>query len=317
MNKYLFSAFVFLLLSLFTGVQGLHAETWRIGTWKTAQTIQPFFYEDFSGSARVQVFPFTNPADQRSALLAGSLDMTGTTLVHAIAAASRGEPVVLVAALCNKSSALVVHKNSQVQDVADLKEMSIGYVPGTMHEVLLRETLEQHGVDPERDVNLRRVDFFDMGTALARGDIDAFLSGEPFPSLAVHQGYGRILTYPYFDDSIGHINAGLLVTSKTVKERPELVQSMVNAHMQATEHLTRHKDQWLQAAGDFGTPIEVLQTAADNMELAWDMDETFVRRVQKLGARMQELGMIDEQPDYEKLLNTTFVENARRQNGHE
>jgi len=316
MNKYLFSLAA-LLLSLFTGVQGLHAETWRIGTWKTAQTIQPFFYEDFSGSARVQVFPFTNPADQRSALLAGSLDMTGTTLVHAITAASRGEPVVLVAALCNKSSALVVHKDSRVQDVADLKEMSIGYVPGTMHEVLLRETLEQHGVDPERDVNLRRVDFFDMGTALARGDIDAFLSGEPFPSLAVHQGYGRILAYPYFDDSIGNINAGLLVTSKTVEQRAELVQSMVSAHMQATEYLTGHMDQWLQAAADFGTPLEVLQTAADNMKLAWDMDETFVRRVQRLGARMQELGMIDEQPDYEKLLNTSFVENARRQNGHE
>ncbi|WP_291320816.1 ABC transporter substrate-binding protein, partial [Desulfonatronospira sp.] len=260
MNKYLFSVAA-LVLSLFTGVQDLPAETWRIGTWKTAQTIQPFFYDDFSGSARVQVFPFTNPADQRSALLAGSLDMTGTTLVHAIAAASRGEPVVLVAALCNKSSALVVHKDSRVQDVADLKEMSIGYVPGTMHEVLLREILDQHGVDPERDVNLRRVDFFDMGTALARGDIDAYLSGEPFPSLAVHQGYGRILAYPYFDDSIGNINAGLLVTSRTVKERPEFIQSMVNAHMQATEYLTGHKDQWLQAAADFGTPLEVLQAA--------------------------------------------------------
>jgi len=316
MNKYFFSAVV-LFLSLFTGIQGLYAETWHIGTWKTAQTIQPFFYEDFSGSARVQVFPFTNPADQRSALLAGSLDMTGTTLVHAIAAASRGEPVVLVASLCNKSSALVVHKDSQIQDAAGLKDMRIGYVPGTMHEVLLRETLEQHGLEPKKDVNLIRVDFFDMGIALARGDIDAFLSGEPFPSLAVHQGYGRILAYPYFDDSIGHINAGLLVSSKTVNKRPEKVQSMVSAHVQATGYLTEHKDQWLQAAADFGTPLEVLQTAAGNMELAWDMDETFVRRVQKLGVRMLELGFIERQPDYAELLDTSFVENARRYNGHE
>jgi NitT/TauT family transport system substrate-binding protein len=63
----------------------------KVGTWKTAQTIQPFFYQDFLGdSYSVEVLPFTNPGDQKTALLAGSLDMCGTTLVTAITAASKG-----------------------------------------------------------------------------------------------------------------------------------------------------------------------------------------------------------------------------------
>ena len=62
-----------------------------------------------------KVFPFTNPADQKTALLAGSLDMTGTTLAHAIQSAVMGQPVVVVAALCNKCSALVVRKDGPVQ----------------------------------------------------------------------------------------------------------------------------------------------------------------------------------------------------------
>ena len=45
-------------------------------------------------------------------------------------------------------------------------------------------------------MTLVRIDFFDMGTALARGSIDGFLSGEPFPTIAVTEGYGRILSYP-------------------------------------------------------------------------------------------------------------------------
>jgi hypothetical protein len=58
-------------------------EPFRVGTWKTAQTIQPFLYEWFSPGTRVDVRPFTNPGDQKAALLAGSLDMTGTTLALA------------------------------------------------------------------------------------------------------------------------------------------------------------------------------------------------------------------------------------------
>ena len=96
-------------------------------------------------------------------LLAGSLEICGTTLAHAIHSASQGQPVVLVAALCNKCSALVVKKDGPIKQVADLRGKKIGYVPGTMHEILLRETLTRNGLSPQKDVRLTRVDFFDMG----------------------------------------------------------------------------------------------------------------------------------------------------------
>ena len=63
----------------------------KVGPWKTAQTIQPFFYDQFADEKyEVEVLPFTNPGDQKAALLAGELDMTGTTLVTAISAAANG-----------------------------------------------------------------------------------------------------------------------------------------------------------------------------------------------------------------------------------
>jgi len=289
------------------------AEEIKIGTWKTAQTIQPFFYSQFmSQGATTAVFPFTNPADQKTALLAGSLDMCGTTLAHAIQSAAQGQPVVIVAALCNKCSALVVKKDGRINRISDLKGKRIGYVPGTMHEILLREVLNRNGLLPETDAILVRVDFFDMGMALARGNIDAFLAGEPFPSLALQQGYGRILAYPYFGESIGTINAGMLVTRKDVDERPDLVQRMVEAHAKATRYLQDHPDQWLAKASEFGTPREVLELAAPNMELAWDMDESFIRKAINLGERMEALGVIQKQPDYEKLFDLSFVSKVRR-----
>ena len=147
------------VLALTLCVPSLAAETWNVGTWKTAQTIQPFLYEPFANGATVKVHPFTNPGDQKAALLAGSLDMTGTTLALAIQAASRGEPIVLVASLGNKCSALVVKKGG-VKSVGDLEGKKIGYVPGTMHEILLRETLTRAGLNPDKDAKLVRIDFF-------------------------------------------------------------------------------------------------------------------------------------------------------------
>ena len=287
------------------------AEDIRVGTWKTAQTIQPFFYEQFLPKNRkIRVFPFTNPADQKTALLAGSLDMCGTTLAHAIHSASRGQPVVVVAALCNKCSALVVKKGGSVNRISDLKGKKIGYVPGTMHEILLRETLVRNGLSPGRDVLLIRVDFFDMGMALARGGIDAFLSGEPFPSLAVDQGYGEILAYPYYGESIGTINAGMLVRRDTIQKNPELVTTLVNAHVEATQYLKTHPDEWLKRAASFGTEFRVLKKAAPNMELAWSMDSDFIEKARALGKRMEALGVIRDQPDYHQLFDLTFVNKA-------
>lgn len=282
------------------------------GTWKTAQTIQPFYYNRFlQGSARATVFAFTNPADQKTALLAGDLDICGTTLAHAIHSASMGQPVVVVAALCNKCSAFVVRKDGGVVRVADLKGKKIGYVPGTMHEILLRESLLRNGLSPERDVRLTRVDFFDMGLALARGGIDAFVSGEPFPTIAQIKGYGRILSYPYFGESVGTINAGMLVRRQTIEENPDLVLNMVRAHARATRYLNRHPETWLKKASEFGTPLDVLEKAAPNMDLAWDMDRAYVRKARALGERMQVLGLIRAQPDYNKLFDLRFVDRVR------
>ena len=285
----------------------------RVGTWKTAQTIQPFFYQRFMPPGkRVVVFSFTNPADQKTALLAGSLDMCGTTLAHAIYSASRGQPVVVVAALCNKCSALVVRKNGHIEGPGDLRGKRIGYVPGTMHEVLLREVLTRNGLLPDRDVHLVRVDFFDMDMALARGEIDAFLSGEPLPTMAVVKGFGKILSYPYFGGTIGTINAGMLVRRDTIQRNPDMVFDMVLAHAKATEWLKGHQDRWLKKASGFGTPLDVLKKAAPNMELAWDMDGQFIKRVQALGRRMKALGIIKREPDYHKLIDLDFVNRVRR-----
>jgi NitT/TauT family transport system substrate-binding protein len=290
------------------GTRGL-----KVGTWKTAQTIQPFYYAEFmSGQGDVEVLPFTNPGDQKAALLAGDLDMCGTTWVTAITAASKGEPVKVVAAMTQKCSALVVRNDLGINAARDLRGKRIAYVPGTMHHILLLEALEKAGLDYARDVTLIQIDFFDMGQALANKRIDAFCSGEPYPSIAVTSGYGKILEYPYYDESIGYINAGMLTTEKEIKENPEGIQKLVNAHVKATEYLMENKKAWLEKSAGFGTDKTVLEAALGNMELVWDISPATVRHVKNLARRMYDLGIIKEIPDIDSMIDLRFIKNVKR-----
>lgn len=151
-----------------------------------------------------------------------------------------------------------------------------------------------------------------MGTALAKGDIDAFLSGEPFPTQAVAQGYGRILAYPYYDDSIGTINSGMLMREDFIREHPQRAMRMVAAHKAATEAFMADKKLWLDtAAALFRVDRALLEASAPNMELAWDMDDAFLRRLAALGARMKALGVIAAEPDYSRLVDRRFVDALR------
>ena len=282
-----------------------------VGTWKTAQTIQPFIYEKFANKGEtVEVKPFTNPGDMKTALLAGDLDFTGTTWATAIMAASKGEPVKVVAAMTEKCSALVVGKDSDIKTTKDLKGKTIAYVPGTMHHILLLEVLKKAGLDPAKDVTLKKIDFFDMGQALASKSIDAFLSGEPFPSIAEIDGYGRVLEYPYFDDSVGYINAGMLTTEDKIKNEPEKIQRLVDMHIQASKYYMEHKDEWIDRAAEFGTEKKYLEKAKDNMALAWDLTDDTKTKVKKLAEKMKELNIIDNVPDIDALIDTSFLEKS-------
>ncbi|RNI13750.1 ABC transporter substrate-binding protein [Methanohalophilus sp. RSK] len=315
MNKLFFVLCIFLVLVISgcTGDAPEQSQTSTVGTWKTAQTIQPFLYQDYiTDDHFVEVLPFTNPGDQKSALLAGDLEMTGTTIALAITAASRGEPVVVVSALCNKCSAIVVREDSDILEPADLKGKTIAYVPGTMHHVLLLETLKNAGLDPEKDVTLQRIDFFDMGQALSQGKVDAFCSGEPYPSLAIADGYGRVLSYPYYKEGVGTINAGMLTTKDQIENNREEIQELVTAHARATEYLKDNPEEWLSMSSEFGTDPQVLDIASGNMELAWNMDEDYVQQAENLAKRMKELGMIEEVPDMDTLFDLSFVEQARK-----
>ncbi|MFA9479577.1 CmpA/NrtA family ABC transporter substrate-binding protein [Phycisphaerales bacterium AB-hyl4] len=65
--------------------------------------------------------------------------------------------------------------------------------PFSSHHYELRYWLAAAGIDPDRDVRLIVVPPPGMVTALSRGEIDGYCVGEPWNSVAVERGVGRVL----------------------------------------------------------------------------------------------------------------------------
>lgn len=149
-----------------------------------------------------------------------------------------------------------------------------------------------------------------MGQALASGSIDAFLSGEPYPSIAETDGYGKVLEYPYYDESVGYINAAMITTEKEIRENPEKIQALVDMHIQASKYYMEHQEEWIQKAAEFGTEEKYLTKSTENIQLSWDIDDQTREKVKKLAERMKELGMIENVPDIDALFDISFLEKS-------
>lgn len=280
-------------------------EVIQIATLRQPHLFAPYVYQDFAPEGvTFEVVPMTDSTAIKNAVVNGDVEFGVLGVPSALAGMSQGEDITLIASAADGGTGIV--GDPDITSVQDLAGRNVGYVPGSSQEILLRQTLAQAGMDADTDINLVNIGFADMPDALARGDIDAFSSAEVGPSIAIVNG-AHAITSPY-ETPIGKVNIGLATTSRLISEDPELVQSIVETHVQATEHLLNDKDAW--AAGiqaNFSYDGDVLAQALENIWLRSEVDEEYTAQVASLAEHMLELGTLEKLPDTAKMFDTTFI----------
>ena len=105
----------------------------------------------------------------------------------------------------------------------------------SMHNFLLRHYLAAHGLDPDRDVQLRVMPPPDMVANLRSGNIDGFIVAEPFNQRAVFDGVGFIhtLTSEIWDK---HPCCAFVSTAKFANEMPNTFSALFRAIVTSTLH---------------------------------------------------------------------------------
>ena len=132
--------------------------------------------------------------------------------------------------------------------------------PYSQHHYLLRAWLEDAGIDPDNDVELRVIPPQQMVMQLASGEIDGFCAGEPWNQIAVQQGVGciAISSYEIWNNGPGKV---LGVTTQWAESYPNTHQALIAALLEAAQWLdnARGRSQvalWLSQSEYLNVPIE-------------------------------------------------------------
>ncbi len=125
----------------------------------------------------------------------------------------------------------------------------------SMHNLLLRYYLAEHGVDPDKDVQISVVPPPEMVANLRAGNLDGYLSPDPFNQRAVYEkvGFIHLLTKTLWD---GHPCCAFGVTDKFVKEAPNSFAALFRAITAATVYA--HKPENQKAIVDAIAPANYL-----------------------------------------------------------
>ena len=104
----------------------------------------------------------------------------------------------------------------------------------SMHNFLLRYYVAEHGLDPDKDIQIRVTPPPEMVANLRAGNIDGFLGPDPFNQRAVYDqiGFIHILTKEIWD---GHPCCSFGVRSEWVKENPNTFAALTRAVLNAAQ----------------------------------------------------------------------------------
>jgi NitT/TauT family transport system substrate-binding protein len=280
----------------------------RMGTLKLIHSIAPYFYEQFVPAGyKVEVTPFETPAECKSAVVTKSVDFGTFGIAAAILGSVAGEPVVVIASTCNRGMAIVAKKDSGINSLRDLKGKRVALFPGTTQEVFFLERLRMEGMSV-KDVEPVRVSFSEMHIALARGDVDAYVGAEPAPGVSLSTGIGQLVEYPY-STAMGSLNMIFSTSADLIKEKPEVVKTMIGIHQRATDFAQSNKDALVTMASQkLGQKKDAIEASVPNVELNWRLGPKEIEESKIYADHMLALKQIKHLPDFATLIDTSLVD---------
>jgi len=111
----------------------------------------------------------------------------------------------------------------------------------SMHNYLLRYFVAEHGLDPDRDIQIRAVPPPEMVANLRADNIDGFLAPDPVNQRAVYDGVGFIhmLTKEIWD---GHPCCAFAASKEFMTQNPNTYRALLRAIMEATAFASKHEN---------------------------------------------------------------------------
>lgn len=183
-----------------------------------------------------------------------AIDFGSTAGAAALLAKANGSPIETVYIYSKPEwTALVVGKDSTIQNVAELKGKKIAATKGTDPYFFLLRSLHENGLSAA-DVEIVNLQHADGRTALERGDVDAWAGLDPFMAQTELEQGSRLLYRNIEFNSYGFLNA----RTEFISAYPQYTELLLTQYERAR--------QWI-----LDNPDEAAQILADEAKLSLDV----------------------------------------------
>ncbi len=169
--------------------------------------------------------------------------LTPMPLAITMGAGSTAEPFLMPAVENINGQAIVLHVDHlDKRDPKQWKGFKFG-VPFdfSMHNFLLRYYVAEHGLDPDKDIQIRVVPPPEMVANLRAGNLDGYLSPDPFNQRAVWEKVGFIHTLTK-DIWEGHPCCAFSCSAAFAEENPNTYGALLKAIVDATAYAAKHEN---------------------------------------------------------------------------
>ena len=203
------------------------------------------FYE--KNGLDVSVIKTAGWAVARDKSLANEYDaahmLTPMPLAMSMGAGSTATPYIMPAVENINGQAIVLHvDHKDKRDPKDWKGFKFG-VPFeySMHNFLLRYYLAEHGIDPDKDVQIRVVPPPEMVANLRAGNLDGYLSPDPFNQRAVWEkvGFIHLLTKEIWE---GHPCCAFACSKEFATTNPNTYGALLRSIIDATHFSAKQEN---------------------------------------------------------------------------
>ena len=163
--------------------------------------------------------------------------LTPMPLAMTMGAGSTAKPYIMPAVENINGQAIVLHvDHKDKRDPKQWKGFKFG-VPFeySMHNFLLRYYVAEHGLDPDKDIQIRVVPPPEMVANLRAGNLDGYLSPDPFNQRAVWEKVGFIHTLTK-DIWEGHPCCAFACSQEFATENPNTYGALLKSIIDATQY---------------------------------------------------------------------------------
>lgn len=244
-----FSTSAALAVAAGTAVQAQSGPVLRVGMGPSDAYGEAWYGADAGifqkAGLNVEVTGYNSGTTAQAAMLAGQLDIVGTTALPMANAIIRGIPMVIVAAgAVNTAKAsqsiMCVRKDSPIRSAQDLIGRIVCFnAIRTGSELALDVYLTGNGISVSQ-VKTVEVAAAEMGVAVERGTVDAFIAGEPALSFALRENNVRVFVDPMKYIAPRFMYSAWFATAQFARSNPDLLKRFAGAIYQTARWANTH-----------------------------------------------------------------------------